>query len=146
MEMWRIGAGAAAGLLGGVLFGSMMHAMGMLGMVAGLVGQDAVAVGWLVHLVNSIIIGAIYGATFGRLAQGWGRGVGFGLAYGVLWWVLGGLIVMPLWLDMPALQVGDVQLQSLMGHLVYGLATGVGFVALAQRRTLSPAGREPTRA
>lgn len=99
--------------------------MGMMPMVGMLVGRESAAVGWPVHLLNSAIIGGIYGATLGQLEHTWGRGAGFELLYGAVWWVLGALLIMPAWLGMPILQVGETQIMSLMGHLIYGLITGL---------------------
>lgn len=47
-------------------------------------------------------------------------------------WVLGALVIMPAGMGMPVLQIGQMQLQSLIGHLVYGVALGVVFQALVQ--------------
>ena len=131
MSARSIGLGALAGLAGGIVFGVLMHAMGMLGMVAGLIGADSVAVGWGVHLVNSAIIGAVFGALAGGRLRSWGTAAGAGLVYGAVWWVLGGLIIMPLWLGMPAFAIGEPQLWSLVGHLMYGLVTGLALRALS---------------
>lgn len=131
MDPKRLIAGGVGGLAGGVLFGVMMQMMGMLGMVAGLVGQEAVGVGWVVHLGISLLFGLIYGLTFGAASSSWGRAIGFGAVYGVIWWVLGALLIMPAMMGMPVFQVGEMQLQSLVGHLVYGVALGVVFQAVA---------------
>lgn len=132
MNAQKIGMGAVAGLVGGLVFGAMMHAMGMMGMIAGLVGAEGVAVGWAVHLVNSAIIGAIFGAIVPAL-RSWGAAAGAGAAYGFVWWVLGALLIMPLWMGMPPFQVGQPQLLSLVGHLVYGVVTGMTFFALSRQ-------------
>lgn len=130
MDPQRIGRGVVAGLIGGVAFGALMHMTGMLDLVAGLVGQTGAGVGWVVHLVISAVVGALYGVTFGQRLHGWGGGTGFGLLYGLIWWVLGPLLLMPLAMGMPVFQVGEVQVQSLMGHVIFGLVTGLSFVAL----------------
>lgn len=141
MDAQRIGAGVVGGLAGGVLFGVMMHMMGMIGMVGGLVGQEGAGVGWVVHLVIAAAIGAGYGATFGQLDHTWGRAAGFGALYGLVWWVLGPLLIMPAWLGMPVLQVGTPQMFSLVGHLAYGLVTGLVVAGvLRQRGASQPAG------
>jgi uncharacterized membrane protein YagU involved in acid resistance len=132
MTARNIGMGALAGLAGGVVFGMMMHAMGMIGMIAGLIGAEGAAAGWAVHLVNSAIIGAIFGALAARL-RGWGAGAGAGAAYGIVWWVLGALLIMPLWMGMPPFQLDETAMFSLVGHLMYGVVTGVAFVALARQ-------------
>ena len=60
----------------------------------------------------------------------------WGAAYGFVWWILGGLIVMPVLLGMPAFgplmmpQMRMVAMGSLIGHLVYGLILGGAFVWL----------------
>ena len=135
MDPKRLIAGVVGGLAGGVLFGLLMQMMGMLGMVAGLVGQEAVGVGWVVHLGISLVFGLIYAVTFGAVSSSWARAVGFGAVYGVVWWVLGALLLMPAMMGMPVFQVGEVQLQSLMGHLVYGVALGAVFQAVAAALT-----------
>jgi uncharacterized membrane protein YagU involved in acid resistance len=132
MDTKQLTAGVVGGLVGGVLFGVMMQMMGMLGMVAGLVGQDGAAVGWVVHLVISVLFGLGYAVTIGPRSTSWGRALGLGAVYGVIWWVLGALIVMPAILGMPVLQVGTPQVQSLVGHIVYGLALGGVLHAMVQ--------------
>lgn len=125
-------AGAVGGLVGGVAFGLMMQAMGMLGMVAGLIGQDNAGVGWVVHLVISTLFGLAYAVVLGPRATSWSLALGLGTAYGVFWWVLGALVLMPAFLGMPVLQVGQGQLQSLVGHIIYGLALGGVLHAMVQ--------------
>jgi len=82
--------------------------------------------------VNSAIIGALY--IFGVSALGLtgiesaGTGILYGLIYGAIWWVLGGLIIMPVWLGMGFQLSGRVirmKLPGLVGHLVYGLFLGL---------------------
>jgi uncharacterized membrane protein YagU involved in acid resistance len=120
------------GSLGGVLFGALMPIMGMLEMVAALVGQESVAVGWVVHLGISVLFGAGYGLTFAVGSRSWGHAVGFGAVYAVILWVVGALLIMPAWLGMPVFQIGEMQLQSLMGHVLYGLALGLVAQAVIQ--------------
>lgn len=140
MDTRRIAVGAAAGLAGGLVFGMLMQMMGMMEMVGMLVGRESAVVGWPVHLVNSAVIGAVYGATFGQAEQTWGRGAGFGLAYGALWWVLGALLIMPAVLGMPVFEIGETQIMSLMGHLLYGLVTGVAFTLGVRQAVGEPVG------
>jgi hypothetical protein len=129
--------GAIAGLGGGVVFGMMMAMMGMLPMVAGLFGSESPIVGAIVHMVISAVIGAFYGAalTLGRFKLSTGLAVVSGLINGVIWWVLGALIMMPIGLGMVDMvfQVGEMQWLSLMGHLIYGIITGLLFVWLIRR-------------
>jgi len=111
------------------MFGLMMSmAMPpMLGMIGSLMG--APGLGWLVHLVFSAIIGAGFGLVFGRwVTASWGQAAGLGMGYGLIWWILGPLLIMPMWMGTGpmlshALDVSN--LLSLMGHLVFGLVTGL---------------------
>lgn len=132
MDPKQLTAGVVGGLVGGVLFGLMMQMMGMLGMVAGLVGQDGAAVGWVVHLAISVLFGLGYAVAFGPRSSSWSWALGLGAVYGVVWWVLGALIIMPAIMGMPVLQVGTLQMQSLVGHIVYGVALGGVLHAMVQ--------------
>lgn len=124
-------AGTAAGLLGGVVFGVMMTAMGMMGTIAGLVGSESIVVGWLVHLVISVVFGIAYALVLGAETRSYGRGVGFGAVYGVVIWVVGPLLIMPLWMGMPAFVIEQPQIMSLIGHLMYGVVVGVTYHAVS---------------
>jgi uncharacterized membrane protein YagU involved in acid resistance len=132
----RIINGSIAGVAGGVVFGAMMAGMGMLPMVAGLVGSTSAVVGFIVHIVISAIIGAGFGVVAGRYTHSYGHGAGLGLAYGAVWWVLGPLMLMPLMMGMGlhfSLAFTAPRLMSLGGHLVYGLVTGLAYVWFSNR-------------
>ncbi|MQA24697.1 MAG: hypothetical protein GEU94_04340 [Micromonosporaceae bacterium] len=129
----RLVAGVLGGLAGGVMFGILMQMMGMMGMVAMLIGSESVALGWLVHLFNSALFGAIYAVLFGARADRLGPGAGLGMCYGVIWWVLGALLIMPAWLGMAVFQLNAMAWQSLMGHLIYGLILGVVYAVVRPR-------------
>jgi hypothetical protein len=144
----EIGNGIVAGLAGGVVFGIMMQMMNaptpqggqmpMMAMVAMVVGSMNVIVGWVYHLFNSAVIGAIFGWLLGERSQGLVAGLGWGAAYGFVWWILGALILMPLFLGMPAFAplmmepMRPVAMGSLVGHFIYGIILGGGFVMLKQ--------------
>ena len=149
----RIGAGVTAGLVAGIAFGMMMQMMTapmpdggrmpMIAMVGQIIGSPTLAAGWAYHLFNSAVIGAIFGWILGNRASDYGQGLGWGAAYGFAWWILGGLVLMPLFLGMapfapvmmPPMRM--VAMGSLVGHLVYGLILGGVFVAL-RHRTIVP--------
>jgi hypothetical protein len=61
----RIVGGVVGGIAGGLVFGAMMAAMGMLPMVASVVGSNSALIGFLYHMFNSVVIGAIFGLLFG---------------------------------------------------------------------------------
>ena len=96
----RIIGGVVGGLAGSLAFGALMGMMGMLLMVASVVGSQSPVVGFLYHMFNSVIIGADFGLVFGGLSRTYGQGAGWGLLYGAIWWVLGPMILMPLMLGM----------------------------------------------
>ncbi len=129
-------AGIYGGLVGGLLFGVMMAMMGMLGMVAQVVRSNSALVGFIYHMFNSAVIGALFVPLFGRLSSDKGRGLIFGLAYGVIWWFLGPLILMPLALGMGVMISAEgmkMALPSLWGHLVYGGVLGILYPVLAKK-------------
>lgn len=128
-------AGAIAGLGGGLVFGMMMAMMGMLPMVAMLAGSQDPMIGFVVHMAISAFIGGVYGLVAGRLPQKALTGVVAGAVNGVVWWVLGALIAMPLMLGMSNMvfQIGEAQWLSLMGHVIYGVITGLIFIPLSKR-------------
>lgn len=142
----RIGASIVAGLISGLVFGVVMQMMtapasGSQVSVIALVGQIVsgtpnVAAGWAYHLFNSAVIGAAFGWLLGTRIHSYGSGTGLGAAYGFAWWILGGLILMPMFLGMSAFapvtmpEMQMVALGSLIGHLVYGVILGGLYVAL----------------
>lgn len=128
-------AGALAGLGGGLVFGMMMAMMGMLPMVAMLAGSQDPVIGFVVHLAISAAIGGAYGLAAGRMPQNALTGVVAGAANGVIWWVLGALVAMPLLLGMSNMvfQIGEAQWMSLVGHIIYGVVTGLLFIPLSKR-------------
>ncbi len=143
----KLSAGIVGGLVAGVMFGTMMQMMTaptpegqqmpMMAMVAKVVRSDSVAIGWLYHLFNSAIIGALFGWTLGGRAQNYSAGIGWGALYGFGWWILGALILMPVLLGMPAFAplmmapMRPVAMGSLIGHIIYGLIVGAVFVGLS---------------
>ncbi len=145
----RISAGALAGITGGLVFGVMMQMMSaptpdggtmpMMAMVAMVVRSESLVVGWIYHLFNSAVIGGLFGWLLGDRARSYGSGLAWGAVWGVVWWVLGGLILMPMLLGMPAFAslrmppMRPVAFGSLAGHVIYGLMLGAAFVRLRQR-------------
>lgn len=150
-----VGAGIVAGLIAGLVFGFMMQMMmaptpdggsvPMMGMVAQVVGSTSLLVGWLYHLFNSAVIGGIFGWLFAPKTQRYSEGLGKGAVYGFGWWILGGLVLMPVFLGMPAFSpltnedMRPVAWGSLMGHLVYGLILGGSYVGLRRKARPSEA-------
>jgi hypothetical protein len=145
----RFTAAIVAGLIAGVIFGFMMQMMSaptpdggqmpMMAMVGQTVGSPTIAAGWLYHLFNSALIGAIFGWLLGGRVPGYGSALGLGAAYGLAWWILGALVLMPVMLGMPAFAplmmppMRMVAMGSLVGHLIYGVVLGGAFTSLRFR-------------
>ncbi len=66
MNVRNIRLGIYGGLAGGVVFGAMMGMMGTLPMIGKMAGHPSAFYGFLVHMVNSAIIGAGFGVLLGR--------------------------------------------------------------------------------
>jgi len=132
----HIQSGVKGGLIAGVVFGAMMGMMGMLPMIAMLFKSESAIFGFILHLVFSAIIGGIFGLVFGHMTTTKGTGVVLGLLYGAIWWVLGPLVIMPVWLGM-GLQLSaagmTMALPSLWGHLVFGFILGLIYPMFAKK-------------
>jgi hypothetical protein len=113
MNCRAIKTGMLAGIAGGIPFGAMMGAMGMLPMVGEIIGVPTVAAGIFVHLANSALIGAAFGALLDRYVRGGTRSMGFGAAWN-------GAAVAS-------------SLPSLMGHAIFGTVLGISYVWLRER-------------
>jgi uncharacterized membrane protein YagU involved in acid resistance len=128
--------GAAAGLAGGFLFSLVMMAVGFLPKVAELVGGASPALGFVVHMLISALIGMSYGLLFRHESPDFGSGVAWGLVYGLIWWFVGPLTLMPILLGGTftwTTEAAGSLLPLLIGHLIYGAATAVVFLALERR-------------
>ncbi len=111
------------GIIPGVIAGYIFLAYagpGMQDMVGGMIGADAL-IGFVLHLIISIVIGALYTGVFLQyvdLGNPLMNIVVGGLIYGLIWWIIGGNIVMPLIAggDMLQLSFGP----SFYGHIIFG--------------------------
>jgi uncharacterized membrane protein YagU involved in acid resistance len=132
----RVAAGAAAGLVGGLAFGTAMAELGMLETIASLVRAEGAVVGFAVHMAVAAIVGAGFGVLVAPHGAGAGETVLWGLAYGTLWWFLGPFTLLPLLLGEPlawTVATAQAQFPSLLGHLTYGATTGLALVAIRWR-------------
>ena len=131
-----LGWGAAASLLGSLLFSLIMVAVGFLPTVAAIVHGTSPLLGFGVHLMIGALIGMSYGVLFRQESPNFGSGVAWGLVYGLVWWFLGPLTILPILLGgmfQWTTAVAASFLPSLIGHLVYGAATAMMFLALERR-------------
>jgi uncharacterized membrane protein YagU involved in acid resistance len=144
----RLVAGVIGGVVGGLAFGALMTMLGMLPIVASVVGSNSAMVGFLYHMFNSVVIGALFGFILGSLSCTYAKGAVFGLLYGLVWWVLGPMILMPLlrmgFGGIPS-QFGAAfsgsMLMSLLGHLIYGVLIGLVYIDYATSRSARSSAR-----
>ena len=130
--------GALASLLGSLLFSLIMAAVGFLPTVAAIVHGVSPLLGFGVHLIIGALIGMSYGLLFWQEAPNFGSGIAWGLVYGLVWWFLGPLTILPILLGGTfqwTTAVAGSFLPSLIGHLIYGAATALVFLALERRHT-----------
>jgi hypothetical protein len=128
--------GALAGLVGGLLYMLVLVATGSLGQVAAIVGGTSPALGAVVHLCISVLLGVSYGLLFQREAPNFASGIAWGLVYGLMGWYIGPLTLFPAALGnsgmwVPA--VAEAQFPSMVGHLIYGAVAAAAFWLLERR-------------
>jgi len=107
-----------------------------LSVIAGLVGGTSPAVGVIVHLLSSGLIGVSYGVLFERESPDLPAGIAWGMVYGLTWWFVGRLTLFPILQGMSftwTKEVAASALPFLIGHLVYGVVTAVVFLAFERR-------------
>jgi len=158
----KAGAGLVAGLLGGVLFGILMQLVTMpnpegihqpiMTQLARVLGSENQFIGWLYHLFNSAVIGALFGWLFGWRCTHPKASLTWGAAYGFGWWIVGGLVLMPLLLNQPAFApILETSMRggafgTLIGHLIYGTVTGLVYFWLQKRAKVVPIKQEENQA
>ena len=126
-------AGGVAGLASGLLFWWALQAQGMALTVPGLLGFTLSGVGVIPNLVSSTLLGAGFGALLRHQPKGHAALTSAGLLYGLLWWIVGPITLGPLWEGQGptwSLVQASAAFPSLIGHLLYGGVTGLGFYLL----------------
>lgn len=113
-------AGFLGGAAGGLVFGALMAMMGMLPVIASMIGSRSHLAGFAIHMMTSVGIGLGFARIFGRRLGGLGQSLALGMGYGAIWWVLGPLVMMPLIMGGQFFDLGQDNLLSLMGHLIFG--------------------------
>ncbi|WIV67911.1 hypothetical protein [Natrialbaceae archaeon AArc-T1-2] len=162
---WPIG-GAVGGVVGAAVFGLLIWLIDpaiVEDAVPGIYGLEATGVGgWLIHLVHGAALGIVFGflvtrdlflgiirtdvetdaiASTGEMA----RVTAAGFVYGLAVWSILPVVVLPLWVEVfgadPAAGFPAFAVESLVGHLVFGLLLGFVFattVDLQDRSTPEP--------
>ncbi len=123
----RLLQGGVSGLAAGIVYGILLQFMGLMTVIAVLVGSDLLVLGWFSHLVIAWVFGIAF-AFFIR-ATSIPSGVVYGLAYGAVLWVGGGLAGFHGLLDVPFALNAQTFLLA-VGHLLYGAVLGLAYGAL----------------
>lgn len=151
-DRWWLG-GLLGGVIGAVGFGALTVLLDpefLEATVPGLYGVDpATSAGVALHLVHGAVLGLVFAAVLGSDAFGGIVGdepvlgdttatvrAGLaGLAYGVTIWALLPVVVVPLWAAGTGIEaeVPTLALESLLGHVVYGLLLGATYAAVTDR-------------
>jgi len=127
--------GAVSGAAGGALYALVLIATGSWKEIAAVAGGTSPAVGFVVHLVISILMGATYGLLFQHEAPNLASGIVWGLVYGLIGWFIGPLTLLPvaegraLWMPADA----RTQFPALVGQLLYGAVAAASFWLLERR-------------
>jgi uncharacterized membrane protein YagU involved in acid resistance len=128
--------GGLAGLAGGLLYVVVLVATGSLGEIAAIVGGSSPALGLVVHMCISVLLGVSYGLLFQREAPNLASGIAWGLVYGLMGWYIGPLTLFPIALGNASLwvpAVAEAQFPAMIGHLIYGAMAGAAFWLLERR-------------
>jgi hypothetical protein len=127
--------GAVSGVAGGALYALVLIATGSWKEIAAVAGGTSPTLGFVVHLVISILMGASYGLLFQREAPSLASGIGWGLVYGLIGWFIGPLTLLAvaeghsLWAPSDARS----QFPALVGQLMYGAMAAASFWLLERR-------------
>ena len=139
----KIGAGAVAGLIGGLVFDVLMRVwpmstaggghISMIAFAAQLVHARNPRAGWVVYLVYAVVIGVLFAWLYrSRVRDEWETAL-WGVLYGFGWWLVAGLVLAPALLGHPPFSSSAVEsmrdraVPLLAGHVIYGAVLGVIF-------------------
>jgi len=133
-----LGGGVVGSLFGGAAFTFVMAQVGLLPIIAPILGGSGVWFGLLVHFIISVIIGGMYGLLFAQAIDSYSAAIGWGAAYGLFWWIFGPITLLPLLLGKSGALTAGAALAayppSFLGHIAYGVVTAMYFFWLEQRR------------
>lgn len=134
-----------AGLVAGVAMGGAFSiGSNSLPVIGALYGVRSPLLGWTTHLFHSVVFALLFAAGDRSLRPEGTRVAGTvaaAVAWGVTLWAVAAGAVMPLWLRAVGIEAAVPNLDplGLVSHVVWGVALGGSFAALA-RRTAARAG------
>ncbi|MCA0984983.1 DUF1440 domain-containing protein [Halobacillus yeomjeoni] len=130
-KAYRIGI--IGGIIGGVVFGLFMQMQGMLGMVASLAGSESLFVGWVVHMVISVIFGLSFAVLTFVIPNLWTLSLLFGIGI----WIIGPLLIMPAMMGMGTNLANAFTpdlLMSLVTHIGFSFIVGATFKVMTRKK------------
>ena len=154
---WLLG-GIVGGLVGAVGLGALWWVTApnlITTSIPAMYGLEETTMGgWLIHLAHGATLGIVFGLILqtGPLAQTLrsevetpvlaglgigGRVIATGFVYGIAIWAILPMLVMPLWLgtigspDAPL--APDVAIETLIGHVLFGVILGAVYAAIVGR-------------
>ncbi|WP_254272490.1 hypothetical protein [Haloarcula marina] len=140
----------AGGLVAGIGMGLIMHfVMNAMPLVGGLYGQPTVAMGWIAHLVHSVVFALVFAAIVTRTSlreYGLLGMIGLGAAYGIVLELVAAGVVLPIWANavgLGPLPVPFIVPIGFVTHLVYGILLGAVFGYVLSRDRSRSAMTEP---
>ena len=115
--------GIVPGVIAGYIFLAYAGGMSMQGMVGNMISADSF-IGFILHIIISIVIGALYTGVFMQYVNLGNPLVNIvvgGLIYGLIWWIIGGNIIMPVVMGGEAQVLAlDLSSPSFYGHIIFG--------------------------
>ena len=133
--------GVAAGVVAGIVMGALM-VMQMRPVlevaIPSMYFLSGGAAGFTIHVAHGAVLGVVFAALASTQADlTTAKSLAFGVGYGVVLWVVLAVIVMPIWLSAVGSPANpplpNVNIMSLVGHVVYGAVLGVVYAGLQGR-------------
>jgi uncharacterized membrane protein YagU involved in acid resistance len=136
---WQAGvvAGVAAGIAMGALMVVQMRPVLEVAIPSMYFLSGGLA-GFTIHVAHGAVLGVAFAALAAtRPELSTGTSLGLGVAYGVALWVVLAVLVMPVWLSVVGSPANpplpNVNVTSLVGHVVYGAVLGAAYPAVRDR-------------
>lgn len=136
--------GALAGIVGGIgiflvwwLAAGSAIVQALSGIALATTRTTSPFIGFVAHMVISIIIGVIYAVVVGMFVpnQRYRNAALLGVLNGLFWWIVGAQVIFSILVGMPpfATAFTPFALIDLLGHFVYGVVTALVLVWLVRR-------------
>ena len=135
-QPWHVGV--AAGALAAVVMGALMVVQMRPVLEVAIPSMYTLtggAAGFTIHVAHGAVLGVGFAALAGYVGvDSTTQSFGLGIAYGVVLWAVLAVLVMPVWLGVVGSPANpplpNVNVTSLVGHLVYGVVIGLTYPTL----------------